>query len=208
MLFSKDFKLHLKALDQMSNQLQLDPLGIINNCDLILKWASLRMFDTNPQSLNKTLEVCLAMLVEMEAQNAKLNDTDVSSFVPYLLLKSGDTKDIVRNLVKKIVSQISICHVPAKIFPLLLDALNTKNSRQKAECLQLADTFLEYFGLNICANPQQSLKTIAGCISERDSNARNAALNCIGTVWRKIGDRTYQMIGNIPPKEKAIQHFV
>lgn len=144
------------------------------------------------------------MLTEMETQNAKLNDTDVSSFVPYLLLKSGDTKDIVRNLVKKIVSQISICHVPAKIFPHILDALNTKNSRQKAECLQLADTFLEYFGLNISANPQQSLKTIAGCISERDSNARNAALNCVGTVFRKIGDRVYQMIGNIPPKEKAM----
>uniref|UniRef100_A0A914YW63 TOG domain-containing protein n=1 Tax=Panagrolaimus superbus TaxID=310955 RepID=A0A914YW63_9BILA len=204
MLFSKDFKLHLKALDQISNQLQLDPLGIINNCDLILKWASFRFFDTNPQSLNKTLEVCLAMLIEMETQNAKLFDTDVTSFVPYLLQKSGDTKDIVRNLVKKIVSQISICHVPAKIFPLILDALNSKNSRQKAECLQLADTFLEYFGLNICANPQQSLKTIAGCISERDSTARNAALNCIGTVWRKVGDRVYQMIGNIPPKEKAM----
>lgn len=48
------------------------------------------------------------------------------------------------------------------------------------------------------------MKTIAGCIAERDSTARNAALNCIVTVWRKVGDRVYQMIGNINPKEKAM----
>lgn len=48
------------------------------------------------------------------------------------------------------------------------------------------------------------MKTIAGCIAERDSNARNAALNCIGTAWMKDGDRVLTMIGNINPKEKAI----
>lgn len=153
LMFSKDFKQHIKALDQISNQLQLDPLNVLNNCDLILKWATFRFFDTNPQSLNKTLEVILSMLVEMEEKDCKLNDFDVTSFLPYLLMKSGDTKEVVRQLVRKIVSQTSVLHVPQKIFPIILDALNSKNSRQKAECLSLADTFLEYFGLTIAANP-------------------------------------------------------
>ncbi|KAE9550232.1 hypothetical protein FO519_006552 [Halicephalobus sp. NKZ332] len=204
MLFSKDFKQHLKALDQIQNQLQLDPLPILNNCDLILKWATFRFFDTNPQSLNKTLEVLLSILIEMEEKGMQLNDGDVTSFLPYLLLKSGDTKDVVRQLVKKIVSQTSTIHVPSKIFPIILEALDSKNSRQKAECLTLANTFLEYFGPNIAADPNRAMKTIASCIAERDSNARNAALNCIVTVWRKIGDQALTMIGNLNPKEKVM----
>jgi len=204
LMFSKDFKQHLKALDQIQNQVQLDPLPILNNADLIFKWATFRFFDTNPQSLNKTLEVMLLILTEMEEKNMQLNDGDVTSYLPYLLLKSGDTKDAVRQLVKKIVSQTSTISVPSKIFPIILEALDSKNSRQKAECLTLANTFLEYFGPNIAADPNRAMKTIASCIAERDSNARNAALNCIVTVYRKIGDQVFTMVGNLNPKEKVM----
>lgn len=44
--------------------------------------------------------------------------------------------------------------VPGKIFPLLLEGLKTKNSRQKAECLIITDSFLECMGVNITSTPQ------------------------------------------------------
>lgn len=46
--------------------------------------------------------------------------------------------------------------VPGKIFPLLLEGLKTKNSRQKAECLIIIDSFLECMGVNITLTPQVS----------------------------------------------------
>lgn len=46
--------------------------------------------------------------------------------------------------------------VPGKIFPLLLEGLKTKNSRQKAECLIIVDSFLECMGVSITSTPQVS----------------------------------------------------
>uniref|UniRef100_A0A7E4UZT1 TOG domain-containing protein n=1 Tax=Panagrellus redivivus TaxID=6233 RepID=A0A7E4UZT1_PANRE len=203
LLFSKDFKQHIKALELIQKQLSTDP-AVLLSYDLLLRWATLRFFDTNPQSLNKTLEFLLDLLVNMEQEGYKFTDSDVAAFIPYVMLKIGDTKDVVRTLCRRVVSQSTVISSPDKIFPLLIDALNTKNSRQKAECLALCEHFLDIFSIGICSNPSQALKPIAACISERDSTARSNALNCMVAVWRKIGDRLYPMIGTLPAKEKAM----
>ncbi|CAK5107411.1 unnamed protein product [Meloidogyne enterolobii] len=79
----------------------------------------------------------------MEAMNEGLNDLEMQSFLPYLLLKCGDSKDLIRNQVRKIVHVLNSISVPSKIFPLILDSLKTKNSRQKAEGLVIADSLIE-----------------------------------------------------------------
>lgn len=48
------------------------------------------------------------------------------------------------------------------------------------------------------------MKTIASCIADRDSNVRNSALNAITTVYKKIGDKVYSLIGKLDDKEKAM----
>jgi len=47
----------------------------------------LRFFDTNPTVLIKVLEFILAVFTQMEAMNEVLNDLEMQSFLPYLLLK-------------------------------------------------------------------------------------------------------------------------
>jgi cytoskeleton-associated protein 5 len=111
---------------------------------------------------------------------------------------------VIRNNVRKIVRYMGGISVPSKIFPLVLDGLKTKNSRQKTECILITDNFLELMGINITTTPQVTMKAMAGCISDRDSQVRNAALNAIVTVYKKIGDRVYSLIGQLNEKEKAM----
>lgn len=40
-----------------------------------------------------------------------------------------------------------------KIFPFVLDALKTKNSRQRSECLQFLEQLIDYAGMAAMANP-------------------------------------------------------
>lgn len=61
---------------------------------------------------------------------------------------------MVRNQVKRIIRLVGAISPPARVFGFLLDGLKTKNSRQKAECLQIIDSFLEYVGVNITPTPQ------------------------------------------------------
>ncbi|KAL7079082.1 hypothetical protein ACQ4LE_001573 [Meloidogyne hapla] len=206
-LLSKDFKQHIKAIEYLNEVHAASPECIINNIDLLLKWSTLRFFDTNPSVLIKVLEFILAVFTQMEAMNEALNDLEMQSFLPYLLLKSGDSKDLVRNQVRKIVHILNTISVPAKIFPNVLDSLKTKNSRQKAEGLAIAESLIEIMGITITNTPQVTMRTFGACIAERDAAVRNAALNAIVTVYRGIGcdrDKVFSLIGQLGEKERAM----
>ncbi len=41
-LLAKDFKQHLKAIDYLQEQLNGDPQGVVDNVDLLMKWATIR----------------------------------------------------------------------------------------------------------------------------------------------------------------------
>ena len=56
LVFGDDFRGHIKALDALSEMAKQDNMGIIANMDLILKWITLRFFDTNTAVLLRTLQ--------------------------------------------------------------------------------------------------------------------------------------------------------
>ncbi|TKR95210.1 hypothetical protein L596_009407 [Steinernema carpocapsae] len=204
MMFNKDFKMHLKVLEQMAEFLKEEPQAVTSNGDLIMKWLTLRFFDTNPAVLLRTLDFSTALLNAIMDNQEAFSDPELSSFLPYLLLKSGEAKDAVRGPVKDIVQLLAELSSPAKVYPILLDALKTKNSRQKAECLGMLENFIEVAGTSVGANAPGSLKLIAACISDRDSGVRNGALNAIVAAYREMGDRVFQAIGKINDKDRAM----
>ena len=55
--------------------------------DLILKWFTLRFFDTNTTVLMKVLEYLKMLFAMLSRQNYHLNEYEASSFIPYLILK-------------------------------------------------------------------------------------------------------------------------
>lgn len=61
--------------------------ALICNLDLILKWMTLRFFDTNPSVLLKGLDYLQHIFDILIAQKYTLHDIEASSFVPYLVTK-------------------------------------------------------------------------------------------------------------------------
>lgn len=59
----------------------------ISNLDLILKWLTLRFFDTNPSMLNKALEYIQNVFDLLAEEDYHLNDIEAVSFIPYLIQK-------------------------------------------------------------------------------------------------------------------------
>ena len=63
------------------------PDAVLGASDLLLKWVTLRFFDTNPSVLLKCLDFVQALLLLFSESNEQLSDNEVNSFVPYLLMK-------------------------------------------------------------------------------------------------------------------------
>ena len=61
--------------------------AMLESLDLILKWLSLRFFDTNTSVLLKALEFISELFTTLEAGEYMLSPFEASAFIPYLILK-------------------------------------------------------------------------------------------------------------------------
>ena len=59
----------------------------VGNLDLILKWMTIRFFDTNPSMLNKALEYLQKVFTVLSDEDYHLAEYEASAFIPYLIIK-------------------------------------------------------------------------------------------------------------------------
>uniref|UniRef100_A0A1I7V0Z1 TOG domain-containing protein n=1 Tax=Caenorhabditis tropicalis TaxID=1561998 RepID=A0A1I7V0Z1_9PELO len=95
-LFHKDFKQHLAALDTLIRLADTSPRCLLANSDLLLKWCTLRFFETNPAALIKVLELCRVLVELTRDTETQMTTEELTAFVPYLLLKTGEPKENMR----------------------------------------------------------------------------------------------------------------
>ncbi|KAG8012323.1 Cytoskeleton-associated protein 5, partial [Nibea albiflora] len=204
-LFHFDFQRHVKAIGVMIERLESESEATIGCLDLILKWFTLRFFDTNTTVLMKVLEYLKLLFAMLNRENYHLTEYEANSFAPYLILKVGESKDVVRKDVRAILTMLCKVYPASKVFPLLMDGTKSKNSKQRAECLEELGCLIEGYGMNVCQpTPAKSLKEIAVHIGDRDTSVRNAALNTVVAVYNVCGDQVYKLIGNLSEKEMSM----
>uniref|UniRef100_A0A3Q0SS83 Cytoskeleton associated protein 5 n=1 Tax=Amphilophus citrinellus TaxID=61819 RepID=A0A3Q0SS83_AMPCI len=204
-LFHFDFQRHVKAIGVMIERLESESEATISCLDLILKWFTLRFFDTNTTVLMKVLEYLKLLFGMLNRENYHLTEYEANSFVPYLVLKVGESKDVVRKDVRAILTMLCKVYPASKVFPFLMDGTKSKNSKQRAECLEELGCLIEGYGMNVCQpTPAKSLKEIAVHIGDRDTSVRNAALNTVVAVYNVCGDQVYKLIGNLSEKDMSM----
>ncbi|KAM9854380.1 cytoskeleton-associated protein 5 [Aulostomus maculatus] len=204
-LFHFDFQRHVKAIGVMIERLESESEATMSCLDLILKWFTLRFFDTNTTVLMKVLEYLKLLFAMLNRENYHLTEYEANSFVPYLILKVGESKDVVRKDVRAILAVLCKVYPASKVFPFLMDGTKSKNSKQRAECLEELGCLIEGYGMNVCQpTPAKSLKEIAVHIGDRDTSVRNAALNTVVAVYNVCGDQVYKLIGNLSEKDMSM----
>ncbi|KAK9517304.1 hypothetical protein VZT92_025187 [Zoarces viviparus] len=204
-LFHIDFQRQVKAIAVMIERLESESDATISCLDLILKWFTLRFFDTNTTVLMKVLEYLKLVFAMLNREDYHLTEYEANSFIPYLILKVGESKDVVRKDVRAILAMLCKVYPASKVFPFLMDGTKSKNSKQRAECLEELGCLIEGYGMNVCQpTPAKSLKEIAVHIGDRDTSVRNAALNTVVAVYNVCGDQVYKLIGNLSEKDMSM----
>uniref|UniRef100_A0A8U8C3X0 Cytoskeleton associated protein 5 n=1 Tax=Geospiza parvula TaxID=87175 RepID=A0A8U8C3X0_GEOPR len=204
-MFHADFQHHNKALSVMIEHLESEKDGVISCLDLILKWVTLRFFDTNTSVLMKALEYLKLLFNLLSQEEYHLTENEASSFIPYLILKVGEPKDVIRKDVRAILNRMCLIYPASKMFPFIMEGTKSKNSKQRAECLEELGCLVESYGMNVCQpTPGKALKEMATHIGDRDNAVRNAALNTIVTVYNVHGDQVFKLIGNLSEKDMSM----
>ncbi|XP_039295323.1 protein mini spindles-like [Nilaparvata lugens] len=204
-MFHPDFKFHLKAIDQLNEDLGSHLAALACNLDLILRWMTLRFFDTNPSVILKGLEYLQTAFNMLIDDDYIMLENEASAFIPYLVLKVGDPKDAVRNSVRALFKQIVLMYPVSKFFTYIMDGLKSKNARQRSECLEQLGYLIESVGTTVCQpSAGVALKEIAKHISDRDNSVRNGALNCIVAAYFLDGEKVLKTVGQISDKDMSL----
>merc|ERR1719220_2388072 len=186
---------------------ETDIEALIANLDLLLKWMTLRFFETNPSVNIKGLEyLTLLFTVLTESDDGyNLHEIEATSFIPYLIIKIGDPKDQIRASCKTILRLICKIYPASKLFNFVMVGISTKNAKQRTECLDEIGHLITSNGTSVAGSkPSEALKEMAKQIGDRDTSVRNAALNAITEAYFQEGERLYKMIGNLPDKDLAM----
>lgn len=204
-MFHDDFRYHLKVIESLQSDLATNTKSLICNLDLILKWISLRFYDTNPSVLLKGLDYLNVVMEMLIATEYALTEHEGTCFLPHLLIKLGDPKDAVRNGVRNLFRQICLTYPYSKIFTCIMEGLKSKNARQRTECLDELGYLIETYGMSACQpTPQVALKEIAKHIADRDNSVRSAALNCVVQAYFLVDERIYKLIGQLTEKDLSM----
>ncbi|CDW53229.1 Cytoskeleton-associated protein 5 isoform a [Trichuris trichiura] len=204
LLFSAEMKHQLKAIELLMQAICQCPESALNSLDLILKWCTLRFFETNPSVLIKCLELIQSLLRVCVERQYTWHEYELGSFLPFLLLKLGEQKEAIRTTIRQMLDSIVDLSSADRVFPHLMESCKAKNSRLRAECLCTIGALIETYGVSICGSPQVALKAIAQYISDRDNAVRNAALNSLVSAHMHIGEKLYKFVSPLSSKDMSM----
>ncbi|XP_078586786.1 cytoskeleton-associated protein 5-like isoform X6 [Branchiostoma floridae x Branchiostoma japonicum] len=203
--FHSDFKRHLAAMDTLIAAIKDQQEETVAQLDLLLKWITLRFFDTNTTVNMKALEYLTILFNTLAENEYRLLDIEANSFLPYLVIKVGDSKDVIRRDVRAILKIITKVYPASKIFPFLMDGVRSKNAKQRAECIEELGCLIEGYGLNVCQpTSAKALKEIATQIGDRDNSVRNATLNTLVQAYAICGEQLFKFVGRLTEKDQSM----
>jgi cytoskeleton-associated protein 5 len=201
-LFSDDFKEAINGIGlidaAVSSGQEKD--GVICNVDLILKYLTIRLFDSNTTVLIKTFDLIEHVLGLIDEANLRLSETEATAFLPHFVQRAGEMKEPIKNRLRGIYRQLCRVYPASKIFVFLLDGLRSKSSRARVECLNEMEVLITRNGLMV-VQAAKHIPILASVISDRDSNVRNAALNVLVQLHELLGEVIYKHMAGISQKD-------
>ncbi|THH12641.1 hypothetical protein EW146_g7506 [Bondarzewia mesenterica] len=219
-LFSHDHNAvndHVSGLTSMCDfysQLQAgdNPYGLspddlktvgIANCDLTLKYVSIKVHEPQSNLVSKCLDVVDAVLGFMKSIDYQLTEPEALCFIPTLVYKLGDAREPVRVHVQQIFQTLSKVYAYSRVFQILLEyGLKSKVAKTRQLTLDELGSILKRSGLGAC-EPQKACPTMASTIADKDPNVRKSALSTLSEVFVLVGEKIWSLVGPLSPKDKT-----
>ncbi|KAJ3170087.1 Microtubule-associated protein, microtubule dynamics during spindle orientation [Geranomyces variabilis] len=196
-----------ESLDKLATALSLESQELraryLACADLILKYVTLRFFDTNTSMFLKCLELLDHLFALLDQEGYHMSDYEAAAFLPFFINKTGDPKETMRVKMRGIMKQLTRVYPASKLFNYLLKGLESKNARTRTECLEELASLVQRNSLAVC-NPSKAFPLIVAQLADRDAGVRNGALAVISQAYSLVGEAVHKYLGKISEKDKSL----
>lgn len=194
-MFHSDFRCHVKAMDLLTEEISRNSVGIVCNLDLILRWLTLKFFDGNPTVLSKSLDFMITALRNLSKINYCLLDSEAVAFVPYLVLKLGDSKENIQTKVKEILVNLTSVYPVSKLKKFVMDGTRSNIARQRSNCLDVIISYIESYGDSLYIGEIDSMAETTGkLLKDRDPGVKKKAFILAGMLYEREGEKIMKFI--------------
>ncbi|KAF8582676.1 microtubule associated protein [Ramaria rubella] len=176
---------------------------LVANSDLLFKFISLKVHEPQPNLITKCLDVVDHVLAFLRSANYQLTDQEALCFVPTIIHKLGDAREVVRVRVSQIIQTLPKVYAYSRIFQLLLDhGLKSKVAKTRQGTLDELEGILKRAGIGAC-EPHKALPVIASMIADKDAHVRKSALAALSEAYLLVGEKIWTLVGPLSPKDKT-----
>lgn len=162
--------------------------------DMILKWLTWMLFNTNTQIWKHVLDILNVLLDRLVAADIQLTERESQILVPNLLEKSGHNITSIRESMMSILRQLPSVCPRMRIFPLLLHGLSSKNKRSVACTLRILGDVLDRQSASLLIRSNKDIGVVLKLLDERDTDVRHVAVHVIASLSHYVGSEAFAKI--------------
>mmetsp|Transcript_41681 Transcript_41681/g.67622 ORF Transcript_41681/g.67622 Transcript_41681/m.67622 type:complete len:1327 (-) Transcript_41681:170-4150(-) len=204
LLFGKDHQKHAGAVAELMRSLPAFQKEMVDNLDLVLKWASVRICEGNTAVVLKVTEFIIKLFQLLVDDGYQLQDYEANNLLPYIIEKMGEGKAGVPGNIKAILQLVLRMYAGSKLFKFIAEGIRSKNFKTRKECLDEMSNLVDRCGLETVCVPGQVLPEVGRCVGEKDKDVRNSALNLLYKVYCIYGVDMWRLIPKIPDKDRTL----
>ncbi|KAG2491479.1 hypothetical protein HYH03_010264 [Edaphochlamys debaryana] len=220
-MFNKDFKKHCEAADAVTRALPNTYDDVIAVVDLLFRWATLRILESNTASLVKVLEMLKLLLEMMIDRGYRMSEYETKLIVPALVEKAGHNQDKLKAEHRELLKRLAQVYPPVKILAYVKDGLESKNSKTRVVCLDEVAAIVDRAGPSVYRHPPAAASTsgrpgtaagaeagvmaaVAKLVTERDTAVRAACLAVMEVIYCIEGQAVWDYLGRLTDQQKSL----
>jgi len=199
-MFSDRMEEQLLSLQCWKQQVSEQIDSAVEVLDMVLKWLTWMLFNTNTQVWKLVLEVLGGLLDRLVAAEVVLTDREAQILAMNVLERSGHNIVSVRENMMSILRQTLLVHPRLKLLPLILLALASKNKRSAACAMRLLGDALDRQVAATLARSQKDLGVVLKMVDEKDPDVRKAAIHVVASLSQHLDSDAFSRIVQSMPK--------
>jgi len=205
LMFSDKLEEQLAALQSWKMKVSDEGMVVEPVLDMLLKWLTWMIFTANTQVWKAILEVLSCTLKQMEAVGLPLTDREAQILMPNILERSGHNIAAVREGMEALIRQTLAVHPKAKLLPILMQGLLSKNKRSVACAMRGIGEAVDKNVAATLARSQKDLASILKLVDEKDADVKKAATNTVATLSLFMDNATFgRIIKGLPPNLQQV----
>jgi hypothetical protein len=182
MMFSEKMEEQLQALNCWKRYIPLHFSKISEVLDMILKWLTWVLFNTNTQTGKSALDVLSTLLAGLLEREMQLTEREAQILLPNIVERSGHNNPAIRESMLAVLFQSLRVYPRLLCLPMLLRGLTSKNKRS-ANCSLRA--IAECFDRQVASQllkAQKDVLLIAKIVDDKDVELRKAAIHTLALL--------------------------